>query len=97
MLAYALSQAMEHRATYDSFTVTFEAYVSRNTLKLALGELRAHDVNEMSVAVEEHAIEGLKFSECLPRDLALDMLRTRLCDSPAVQYILEQPVRYVSV
>jgi ATP-dependent Lhr-like helicase len=96
-LAYALSQAMEHRTTYDSFTVTFEAYVSLHTLELALGELRAHDVNEMSVAVEEHAIEGLKFSECLPRDLALDMLRTRLCDSPAVQYILAQPVRYVSV
>jgi len=51
----------------------------------------------MSVAVEEHAIEGLKFSECLPRDLARDMLRTRLCDRLAVQCILEQPVRYVSV
>ena len=96
-LAYELSQAMEHRATYDSFTVTFEAYVSLNTIALALGKLRAHDVNEMSVAIEEHAIAGLKFSECLPRDLALDMLRTRLCDHPAVQYILGQPVRCVSV
>jgi ATP-dependent helicase Lhr and Lhr-like helicase len=96
-LAYELTQAMEHRTTYDSFTVTFEAYVSLNTIALALGELRAHNVSEMSVAVEEHAIEGLKFSECLPRDLALDMLRTRLCDHPAVQCILRQPVRFVAV
>ena len=96
-LAYALSQAMEHRATYDSFTITVEAYVSLNTIELALGALRAHDVSEMSVAVEEHAIEGLKFSECLPHDLALHMLRTRLCDYPAVQYIVGQPVRFVAV
>jgi ATP-dependent Lhr-like helicase len=96
-LAYALSQVMQHRTTYDSFTVTCEAYVSRNTLTLALGKLRAHDVHEMSVEVEEHAIAGLKFSKCLPHDLALDMLRTRLCDPLAAQYILEQPVRCVSV
>ena len=57
-LAYELSQAMEHRATYDSFTITFEAHVSFNTITRALGELRAHDVSEMSLAVEEHAIEG---------------------------------------
>jgi len=97
MLAYTLAQAMEHRAAYDSFTVTFEAYGSLNTIELALAKLRAHDVSAMSVAVEEHAIEGLKFSECLPRDLVLDMLRTRLCDYPAVQYILRQPVRFVAV
>jgi ATP-dependent Lhr-like helicase len=96
-LAYELSQAMEHRAPYDSFTITFEAHVSFNTITLALGELRAHDVSEMSLAVEEHALEGLKFSECLPRDLALDMLRTRLCDHLAVQYILGQPVRCIAV
>ena len=88
---------MEHRVTYDSFTITFEAYGSLHTIELALGELRAHDVSEMSVAVEEHAIAGLKFSECLPHDFALDMLRTRLCDHPAVQYTLSQPVRFVTV
>ena len=95
MLASALAQAMEHRTTFDSFTVTCEAYVSRHTIERALGELRAHEVNAMSVAVEERAIAGLKFSECLPREFALDMLRARLCDPPAVQYILEQPVRCV--
>jgi ATP-dependent Lhr-like helicase len=96
-LAYELAQAMGHRTTYDSFTVTCEPYVSRNTMERALGELRAHKVSEMSAAVDEHAIAGLKFSECLPRDWVLDMLRTRLCDYPAVQYALRQPVRFVSL
>jgi ATP-dependent helicase Lhr and Lhr-like helicase len=97
MLASAWSQAMEHRVIYDSFTVTSEAYGSRHTIERALGELQAHEVSETSVAVEDSAIEGLKFSECLPHDLAQDMLRTRLCDLQAVQYISEQPVRSVSV
>lgn len=97
MLASACSQAMEHRATYDSFTVTWETSASHNTIARALGALRAHEVRETSVAVEDAAIDGLKFSECLPRDLARDMLRTRLCDPPAVHDILEQPVRCVAV
>jgi len=70
MLASAWSQAMEHRVIYDSFTVTSEAYGSRHTIERALGELQAHEVSETSVAVEDSAIEGLKFSECLPHDLA---------------------------
>jgi hypothetical protein len=49
----------------------------------------------MSAAVAEHALAGLKFSDCLPHDLALDMLRTRLCDHLAVQYTLGKPVRFV--
>jgi ATP-dependent Lhr-like helicase len=96
-LAYEISQATQCRATYDSFTVTFESHVSLNTIELALGKLRTLKVSEMSAAVEEHAIAGLKFSECLPHELALDMLRTRLCDHSSVQYILGQPVRYISV
>ena len=69
--------------------------MSLSAIECALGELRAHKVSEMSAAVEEGAIAGLKFSECLPQELALDMLQTRLCDHSAVQYTLGQPVRFV--
>ena len=65
-------------------------------LNWLLASFEAADVSKMTAAVDEHAIEGLKFSECLPRDLALDMLRTRLCDHPSVQYTLRQPVRFVA-
>jgi ATP-dependent Lhr-like helicase len=95
-LAY-VSQAMQCSATYDSFTVTCESHGSLDTIARALGELRAHDVRKMSAAIAEDAIAGLKFSACLPRDLVLDMLWARLCDYPAVQDILGQPVSYISV
>jgi ATP-dependent Lhr-like helicase len=95
MLAYEISQAAKCRTTYDSFTVTCESHGSLNMIERALGELRAHKVSEMSAAVEEDAIAGLKFSECVPRALALDMLRTRLCAHSAVQETLGRPVRFV--
>lgn len=97
ILAYELSRVMKSRALYDSFTVTFEPQVSRNTLELALSELRRNEISKMTTAVDEHVIEGLKFSECLPRDLALDLLSARLCDHPSMQYALKQPVRFVSL
>jgi ATP-dependent helicase Lhr and Lhr-like helicase len=90
-----LSQAIESRVTYDSFTVTVESQASVNTIKQTMAELRARDVSEMGLAVSERAMQGLKFSECLPHDLALDMLRTRLRDPAATQWVLERPVRFV--
>jgi ATP-dependent Lhr-like helicase len=97
ILAYELVQAVKSRAIYDNFTVTFESQVSLNTIELALSELGRSEISKMTTAVDEHVIEGLKFSECLPRDLALDLLRARLCDHPSVQYALKQPVRFVSL
>lgn len=47
--------------------------------------------------MDESAIDGLKFSECLPRDLALQMLEQRLSDPDAVRSVLESQVRLVSV
>ena len=96
-LAYEISQATKCRATYDSFTVTFEPHVSLNTIELALDKLQTLKVSEMSAKVEEHAIAGLKFSECLPYELALDMLKTRLCDHSAVRHTLGLSVRCISV
>ena len=68
---------------------------SVNTIARTLGELRARNVCEMRLAVDEQAIKGLKFSECLPHNLALDMLQMRLGDSQATQRVLEQPARFI--
>jgi len=60
-----------------------------------LAELRTRNVNLLRPVVDERAIEGLKFSECLPHDLALDMLRARLCDPAATSSALHRPLRFV--
>jgi ATP-dependent Lhr-like helicase len=94
-LAYELSQTTESHVTHDSFAVVFESHVSLNAIEQALGELRVCDVSEMRAAVDKQAIEGLKFSECLPYEFALNMLQIRLGDPPSIQWVLKQPVRFV--
>ena len=55
------------------------------------------DVSEMIPLIDEAAIEGLKFSECLPLNFALDMLRARLQDPAAVRHALRRRPRMVSL
>jgi ATP-dependent Lhr-like helicase len=92
-LAYELSQTTQSAVDHDSFTVTFEPHVSRRTLERALRELRVGDVSRMRVGIDAQAIEGLKFSACLPYELAMDMLQSRLSDPASLQWVLQQPVR----
>jgi ATP-dependent Lhr-like helicase len=50
----------------------------------------------MVPAVEEAALEGLKFSQCLPKERALATLASRLRDEAAVRAVLAQGTRVVS-
>ncbi|ROO83038.1 ATP-dependent Lhr-like helicase [Actinocorallia herbida] len=45
--------------------------------------------------VDEEALRGLKFSEALPRRLALTTLATRFADLPHAEAVLEEPVRFL--
>ena len=56
------------KVSHDSFTLTFESAVKLQDVERAIGAIRQHDVAEMRPAVDEAAIDGLKFSECLPID-----------------------------
>jgi ATP-dependent helicase Lhr and Lhr-like helicase len=49
----------------------------------------------MRPAVDEAAIDGLKFSECLPIELATEMLERRLQDVDATRRVLEEHVRFL--
>ena len=64
-------------------------------IEQAIEKLRAHDVTLMKPAVDEQAIEGLKFSECVPHNLVLHMLGLRLSDPHAIQDTLERHVRFI--
>ncbi len=59
----------------------------------AIAALRGRDVTGMRPTIDEAAVRGLKFSECLPLDLATEMLERRLQDPAAVRQILAAPVR----
>jgi ATP-dependent helicase Lhr and Lhr-like helicase len=47
--------------------------------------------------VDDRAIEGLKFNECLPEEVAREALGRRLTDTAGVKCLLGQPVESVVV
>jgi ATP-dependent Lhr-like helicase len=95
-LARALSEATQSRLDHDGFSLTFESRLSPDDIRRAVKEIRSLDVESIRPAIDEDAIEGLKFSECLPVQLAIEMLERRLSDTVSTNKTLEQYERYVA-
>lgn len=94
-LARELFQETGAKINHDSFTLTFESTVKLQDLEQAIAAIRQHDMAEMKPAVDEAAIDGLKFAECLPIELATEMLERRLQEPEATRNILKKSVRFV--
>jgi ATP-dependent helicase Lhr and Lhr-like helicase len=94
-LAQQLSQQTASKVRHDSFTLTFEAAVKLQDVQRAIAKIRQHDVTEMRPAVDEAAIDGLKFSECLPAELAIEMLELRIQEPKATRHVLKEDVRFL--
>jgi ATP-dependent Lhr-like helicase len=61
----------------------------------SLGERASETEGELNPPIDARAIEGLKFSECMPPSLALATLRRRASDARAVAAVLGEPVSVV--
>lgn len=94
-LARELAEETRSQVSHDSFTLTFESAIKLQDVEQAIGAIRQHDVAEMQPVVDEAAIDGLKFSECLPIDLATEMLGRRLQEPDSTRRVLEEQVRCV--
>lgn len=94
-LAAALVRETELKIVADNFAVRFPRGQSAETIELHLRELRDVEPSRLLPAVGVPALEGLKFSECLPQDLAEDVVRDRLADLRGVATTLGQPTRWV--
>lgn len=94
-LASQLSRLTRSEVRCDSFMLTFQSSLAFEDIKTAVSTVVRQNADDMYPAVEEEALEGLKFSECLPAELAIQMLAHRLQDRNATRELLQQPVRYV--
>ncbi|MCA9063024.1 MAG: ATP-dependent helicase, partial [Planctomycetaceae bacterium] len=95
--ALARELSLETRAgvRHNSFTLTFDKALKLQDVEQAISLIRQHDVSAMRPAVDEAAIDGLKFSECLPVDLATEMLERRLQDLQATRRVLAEHMRII--
>lgn len=95
--ANEIAQLTTSQVVHDSFSLAFEPSTQFDELQIAVGELRERDVQDLRPVVNDRAIEGLKFSECLPIDLAREMVEVRLQDTYAVRETLCQKLRSVAL
>lgn len=95
-LANQLAQQTNSRVKHDSFALLFEPSVTVTELESALHQLQGAIKDDMHPRIDEEAVEGLKFLECLPMAFATHMLECRLKDPVAIQQLLQQDVRVVT-
>jgi ATP-dependent Lhr-like helicase len=95
-LANELTQMTASQIEHDSFSLTFKSTTRFDDLHNAVSDLRNKNVDEMRPSIDDRAIDGLKFSECLPIAFAHEMLEARLRDCEAVRETLALSLRGVS-
>ena len=83
------------RVTSDNFAVQFPANFDLEVVEQHVRGLADAVPGQITPPASEQALEGLKFSECLPPDLATRVVQARLSDAEGVAQVLERPLRSV--
>ena len=93
-LATAITGMGVEQVSHDSLSVTMRC-TSAQELTSVLEAVRNLEPTQLRPVVDERAVEGLKFSECLPEAVALQVVEERLADVDAVARVVTEPVRAV--
>ena len=94
-LAHELARRTGARVTSDNFAVRFPAKFDARVVEQQVQGLADPTPGQIVPQANEQALDGLKFSECLPRELATRVVEARLSDAPGVAEVLERPMRIV--
>ena len=94
-LAHELAPRLGGKVTSDSFAIRFPAHLATDAAEGYLRDLVAKDRARIVPPVSDQALEGLKFSECLPPDLAVHVVEARLTDDRGTEDALSRPTRTV--
>ena len=78
------------RVVADNFSLRFEAGASLDMVADAVRGLSDVDPRGIVPAVPEDALEGLKFSECLPVEVATETVQARLMDAEGVAGVVRR-------
>ncbi|HKI19921.1 MAG TPA: helicase-related protein, partial [Isosphaeraceae bacterium] len=97
LLAQMLSGLTGSIVKTGDFHLEWESHLSFDEVEVAIRDLGQCEMESVMPVVDEKAIEGLKFSACLPTDMALEMLGKRLTDVPGAKRIVSEPVKFVAV
>ena len=82
--------------TQNNLAIKIAGESSDSAIADAIHAVRALDQETLKPDVTPKALDGLKFSACLPPELATKVLQSRMIDRNAVQRILAEPAKLVS-
>jgi ATP-dependent Lhr-like helicase len=94
-LAYYLAQELRSSVASDGFSIRFASDVDVEKIREAQREMMKVSLEGIAPFASEKAIRGLKFSECLPPQLATRVSSQRLRDDVALRQVLGEQVRLV--
>ena len=94
-IAAAFPRAAGRVVEHDGLSVKIDGPLATQELTTAVAAVQAREPEKLPIPVSDEAVEQLKFSACLPPDLATRLLELRLADRPALRSALVEPVRYV--
>jgi ATP-dependent Lhr-like helicase len=95
-LAEALRPVTEGARHADNLSISFQSDVDLRTAEALARDLKSSGVTGLS-HIPPQAIDGLKFSVCLPQVLAERTIRRRIEDQLGVTKVLSEPVRCITL
>ena len=97
----ALAAWLKGRGGYgvapNNLSIKLSGDQSTTKVEVALRELRSTSAETLVPEVSDRALEGLKFTACLPEGLARRVLQRRMMDVAGVEKILAEPARLVRI
>ncbi|MEI8155062.1 MAG: hypothetical protein WCG92_26315, partial [Hyphomicrobiales bacterium] len=80
----------------DACSLRFDPSAAVGDVEQAILSLAAMPRDEIVADIDPAAIDGLKFSQCVPPSMTQPLLQSRMSDHPAIEAILTMPVRTVT-
>lgn len=95
-MAGVLSAILQDRCVADDLMIRWATSSDLDAMDQAIRQLKEMDLSEIEPLIDDQAIEGLKFAECLPQHRAIELLQTRLNDRKAVRLTLGKRTRLIA-
>jgi len=96
MLGELLGELRLPTSREDNLSIRLRDGVGVEELKQRLDEVAA-DLKEGVFPVTDDVVDSLKFSACLPRELAVRTLRERGSDREPARACLQEPIRHIGL
>jgi hypothetical protein len=95
-LSTALQNQIEGKISHDNYAVKIETGATIAEIEPLVVELRRTPPETLLPTIDADAITALKFSDCLPPELAQRMLQVRAMDMVGLRAVMAEPVRFAT-